>query len=113
MRDVVRRLGALEIRLRAIDFFGRAPGGRIVLADLGLELGNLEHGQQLAGRHVVAHVHGNRLQKARDLGVYLDFLERSELGGNGDRLLHVAPADRDDGDGRRACGRTIDGAGIR
>ena len=50
MRDLVRRLGAREIGLRAVHFFLAALDARFGGHHVVLQLGNLQHRQQLARR---------------------------------------------------------------
>ena len=95
--DLVRCLGALEVRLRPLDLlFGSPDGGRVLL-QLVLEFGNLEHGQQLARGHTIADVHLHGFHEAGDFGVDVDFLKRPELRRDGEGLHDVSANDLGDG----------------
>ena len=58
-----------------------------------LQLRNLEDGEQLPGIDPIANVNVDRLDVARDLGVHFDFLVRTELRRQGQRLRQIAGRD--------------------
>ncbi len=100
MRDLVRRLGSVEIGLRAPYFFLGLPYCGLVLPQLVLQFGNFEHRQQLAALDAIADVNRDCLEIAGDFGVDLDFLERPERRGHLEHLPDVAATDSGGGDRR-------------
>jgi hypothetical protein len=84
MERVVLRLDAAEVVLSMRNLVGRILDSCIVLLQLRFELRDLEHREDLAGFHAAPVIHVQRLDKARLLGVNVDFLKRHQLGRHGE-----------------------------
>jgi hypothetical protein len=79
MHDLVLGLRAAQVMLGVSDLVLHIGDGGFVLVQLGLQLRNLQHRQQLALLHAAAIVHVELAHVAGFFGVHVDFLEGHQL----------------------------------
>ncbi len=72
-------LGAADLLFGGRDLLRAVADAGIRPLHLRIELGDLEDGEHLAGAHMVADIHVDLADVARDLGVQLHFLKGDEL----------------------------------
>ena len=103
MEHLVLRFHAPEFVLGVRHLVGRVPDGGVILLQLDLQFGDLEHGHHLAFLHAGAVVDQEIAYVAGLLGVDVDFLERHQLGGDRELALESLPAHlgNPDSDARR------------
>ena len=83
----MRGFRALHISLLAPNLLLCAPHGRIRSGQLRRQLRHFQHRQGLPLLHVIAHIHINFLDVARDLRVHFDVLKWFELARNIQRVF--------------------------
>ena len=77
----MQRPGAIQVAFGPANRVFATPYRRVSTLKLGIQFRNLEDGEGLSGFHVVAYVHIDLPDIARDFGVHINLLEGAEFSG--------------------------------